>query len=648
MPEIKLLIIDDDEEDFMIVRDLLDDIALGTFIADWAGSYNAGAQLLSQNRHDLCLMDYKLGAGDGIELVRQAAGMGFTGPIILLSGVHHGAVDMQAVEAGAVDYLVKTDLTAAQLIRSIRYALARKEVEHERVERLKAEAENRSKSDFLAHLSHELRTPLSAILGFTELMLNSRPADATKAHLKVVHRNGKHLLGLLNDILDLSKIEAGKLDIEIQPVHLTSLLSDTYSLIHGSATDRNLNLAVEVSEPLPGVIHTDPTRLRQILINLLGNAIKFTDEGEVKLQVSMAGTGQGEQVQFVIEDTGIGIPPELCQTVFEPFVQSRQPHIESRAGTGLGLTISRQLVQRLGGDICLESRVGHGSRFIFTIDPGDIRSTPREPFQLQFDLSDEQLQHIPRLEGRVLVVDDLEDIRLLIGFFVEAAGLEVVFAANGSEALATIEDEQANGSSFDLILMDIHMPELGGMEAADRLRSRGFTNPIVALTAAHMKGDEENYLRSGFTAYLSKPIDQHRLHTCLTQFLPLQLPKTNARGDAVPLDDRSVLVVEDSEDALEATCALLQLMGWQPLTARDATEAMGVVQQCKPGRALVDLNLPDIDGYQLSEKLLAVHDDLEIIIASGEDVDRERARALRINKTILKPITLDSLKKALM
>ena len=233
-----MLIIDDDEEDYMIVRDLLDDIALGSFVTDWAGSYQAGAELLAKNQHDLCLMDFKLGAGDGIELVRRASELGFSGPIILLSGVHHGAVDMQAMEAGAVDYLVKTDLTATQLIRSIRYALARREVEMERVDRLKAEAENRSKSDFLAHLSHELRTPLSAILGFTELMLNSKPSADTLSHLQVVHRNGKHLLGLLNDILDLSKIEAGKLDMDIQAVYLASLISDTYSLIHGQAADR--------------------------------------------------------------------------------------------------------------------------------------------------------------------------------------------------------------------------------------------------------------------------------------------------------------------------------------------------------------------------------------------------------------------------
>lgn len=644
-----MLIIDDDEEDYMIVRDLLDDIALGSFVTDWAGSYQAGAELLAKNQHDLCLMDFKLGAGDGIELVRRASELGFSGPIILLSGVHHGAVDMQAMEAGAVDYLVKTDLTATQLIRSIRYALARREVEMERVDRLKAEAENRSKSDFLAHLSHELRTPLSAILGFTELMLNSKPSADTLSHLQVVHRNGKHLLGLLNDILDLSKIEAGKLDMDIQAVYLASLISDTYSLIHGQAADRNLALSIESSDPLPQRIFTDPTRLRQILINLLGNAIKFTDRGQVKLQISVVEGAAGEQIEFCVEDTGVGIPPAFSESVFEPFVQSRQSQMEARTGTGLGLTISRQLVERLGGTIRLESEVGKGSRFIFTIDPGDIRAVPRDQFSLQCDWPRDSVGSIPQFAGRVLVVDDLHDIRMLIGYFLEAAGLEVIFASNGREAINTVEAEGRDGRRFDLILMDIHMPELGGLEAADRLRRAGFDRPIVALTAAHMKGDEENYLKSGFTAYLSKPVDQHRLHVCLTQFLPPRPADPDGRAQSLSTGEHNkrVMVVEDSEDALQATCALLRLMGWEPITATDATEAVGVVQKLKPAKALIDLNLPDINGYQLSEKLLALDPTIQIIIASGEQVDPVKAAALEIRHIILKPITLDALRDAL-
>lgn len=215
MQNATLLIIDDDEDDFILVKDLLTDISKA-YVLDWAPTYEAGQILLQENRHDLCLMDYKLGAHDGIELLKFAHEVGFSGPVILLTGMHQIEVDRQALQAGAVDYLVKSNLNAEQLARAIRYALARNEVEKERVERLKAEAENRSKSEFLAHLSHELRTPLSAILGFTELLLNKSNNSENSAHLRIVHRNGKHLLGLLNDILDLSKIEAGKLEFEKQ------------------------------------------------------------------------------------------------------------------------------------------------------------------------------------------------------------------------------------------------------------------------------------------------------------------------------------------------------------------------------------------------------------------------------------------------
>src|SRR5690606_7136624 len=239
-------------------------------ILEWAPTFEAGQTLLQEDRHDLCLMDYKLGARDGIELLKFAHEIGFSGPIILLTGMHQIEVDRKALQAGAVDYLVKSKLSAEQLARAIRYALARREVERERVERLKAEAENRSKSEFLAHLSHELRTPLSAILGFTELLLNNNNDSESSSHLRIVHRNGKHLLGLLNDILELAKIEAGKLELEKQFVVFSAFLTDIYFLMQGAAIDKNLRLRIEAPHPLPVTIYTDPMRLRQVLLNLMG------------------------------------------------------------------------------------------------------------------------------------------------------------------------------------------------------------------------------------------------------------------------------------------------------------------------------------------------------------------------------------------
>ncbi|MDO3383507.1 response regulator [Gilvimarinus algae] len=638
MQDVKLLIVDDDEDDFLLARDLLDEITRGPYVLDWASSYEQGRQQLATNAHDLCLMDYKLGARDGIELLREAPELGYTGPIILLTGMHQGEVDMQALQAGAVDYLVKASLTAEQLARSIRYALARREMERERVERLRAEAENRSKSEFLAHLSHELRTPLSAILGFTELMINTNKDVESLAHLRVVHRNGKHLLGLLNDILDLSKIEAGKLELEIQPVFLSSFLTDVYFLMHGAAIDKSLRLRLDAPEPLPRKIFTDPTRLRQVLLNLLGNAIKFTERGEVSLKVEEVSVGGRPQLQFTVSDSGIGIRQESLETIFQPFVQSSDSYSEPRAGTGLGLAISRQLVNRLGGDIAVHSEPGKGSQFCFSIDVGDLAEVERRVFSMEFDVNRTAKATVPQLNGRVLVVDDLRDIRMLIGHFVQQAGLEVSYARNGEEALRLLTMDNPEQKPFDIVLMDIHMPVMDGHEAAQALRAQGFAQPLIALTAAHMKGDMNKCLESGFTAYLSKPVDQNRLHVALARYL------TDSAGDSEEAGAaKSILVVDDDPDALNATASLLEMLNWQVTTAADGQSALHTIEQAQPSLVLTDLNLPDINGYALAEQCHTLSPATRVVVLSGEPLDGERAFAAGIESGLLKPVSLSDL-----
>lgn len=643
MQTVKLLIVDDDEDDFLLTKELLGEINQN-YQLEWASSFEKGLSLLSENSHDLCLMDYKLGAQDGIALLRQAHDVGFSGPIILLTGIHRAEVDIQALEAGAVDYLVKAGLSAEQLARSIRYALARSDVEQERVERLKAEAENRAKSEFLAHLSHELRTPLSAILGFTELLINKSTDLESLAHLHIVHRNGKHLLGLLNDVLDLSKIEAGKLELEKQSVHLSSFLCDIYFLMQGAAIDKNLHLRVEAPEPLPAVIYTDPMRLRQILLNLLGNAIKFTNDGEVVLHIQRIKDEDQEKIAFTVSDTGVGISADVLELIFEPFVQSKDTYAHPRAGTGLGLTISKMLVARLGGEINVISEVGKGSEFGFTIDPGDLAQTASELLRLDFDLVNEKNTVIPRFSGRVLVVDDLRDIRLLIGHFVSLTGLEVMYANNGEEVLRLIDAEAAQGRSFDMVLMDIHMPVMNGYEAAKQLRARGFNLPLVALTAAHMKGDMNQCYESGFSSYLGKPVDQARLYECLANFL------ASASSDS-PADKKAkgqyILVVEDDPDALQAMAALLGLLGWQAITARDAAAALIKAKDYLPSILLLDINLPDMNGYVLAAQIRSLLPEARIIVASGEELDKVRATEAGITDFLLKPVSLEQLQKVL-
>lgn len=642
MQNVKLLIIDDDEDDFFLVKDLLADITQ-TCILDWASTYEAGQKLLQEDRHDLCLMDYKLGARDGIELLKFAHEVGFSGPIILLTGMNQIEVDRQALQAGAVDYLVKSKLSAEQLARAIRYALARCEVEREQVERLKAEAENRSKSEFLAHLSHELRTPLSAILGFTELLLNKSSDPESSSHLRIVHRNGKHLLGLLNDILDLSKIEAGKLELEKQPVSLSVFLTDIYFLMQGAAVDKNLRLRIAASNPLPVTVYTDPMRLRQILLNLMGNAIKFTHAGEVLLKIDWADEEQKNKIRFAVKDSGIGICEETLNVIFEPFVQSKNAQRHPRAGTGLGLTISKQLVERLGGNIHVSSVVGEGSEFSFTLPLEDSDCKETEILALNIESAIETNIEVPRFIGRVLVADDLRDIRMLIGHFVQMTGAEVVYAADGADVVRIVNAEKLSGKTFDLVLMDIHMPLMDGHQAAQQLRQEGFTLPLVALTAAHMKGDMDRCFESGFTAYLGKPLDQARLYNCLSRFLiPL-----NENTPVSPFT-KSILVVEDDADTLAAMKELLSLLGWQVFSAQNGVAALSEVDAHDLYAVLIDLNLPDMSGYFCAAKIRARNPKVRIIVASGEAIDAQRAAEAGVNESLLKPVSLAQLEAILV
>ena len=279
----KLLLVEDDEDDYILTCDYLEQLNSHTFDIEWVSDPQQAVNILSKNEHDICLLDYRLGASDGLVVLKEALSNGFDGPIIMLTGQSDDALDSAALDAGAVDYLVKNEMSSSRFARSIRYALARRDIEGERIERLKAEAENRSKDRFLAHLSHELRTPLSSILGYTELLMQSEFNQHASNELGVIYRNGKHLLSLLNDVLDLSKIAADKLEITCADVNLDSLMADVFTLMRVSALDKGLSLRFESLEPLPLVISVDATRLKQILINLINNAIKFNEQGEIRV-----------------------------------------------------------------------------------------------------------------------------------------------------------------------------------------------------------------------------------------------------------------------------------------------------------------------------------------------------------------------------
>jgi signal transduction histidine kinase/ActR/RegA family two-component response regulator len=388
----------------------------------------------------------------------------------------------------------------------------------------RAEQANQAKSEFLANMSHEIRTPMTAILGFTDLLLSQpRTVDEVRS-LNTIQRNGDNLLGLINDILDLSKIEAGRLDIERVAVDVRQLTTDVLALMRVRSSEKNLDMTVEWIGDPPRAVLGDPIRLRQVLINLVGNAIKFTEQGGVRIVVRAITLRDARQgLQFDVIDTGIGIDPEIAAKLFQPFSQADTSTTRRFGGTGLGLAICRRLARLMGGDIEALSEPGLGSTFRFYIEaptatiPEEGVKTPIEWPESQAERAAQRQQPLP---ARVLLAEDGLDNQRLISRLLTLAGANVEVVSDGVAAVQSALTAAENGAPYDLILMDMQMPSLDGYGATRQLRAQRYLGPIVALTAHAMSGDRERCLEAGCDDYLTKPIDRATLVAMLQRFTP--------------------------------------------------------------------------------------------------------------------------------
>ncbi|WP_372718458.1 ATP-binding protein [Novipirellula sp.] len=374
-----------------------------------------------------------------------------------------------------------------------------------------AQNANEAKSAFLANMSHEIRTPLNAVLGFTDVLRRGLVTNSDEAigHLNMIHNSGEHLLELINDILDLSKIEAGRLQVEMIDTNVQETITTVASVLQERAVEKNLEVHVEFNSPLPRIMQTDPTRLRQVITNLVGNAIKFTDEGAVKIVVDVVTEDDSAaMLKIAVVDSGIGMTPDQQSKIFQSFVQADSSTTRKYGGTGLGLSISRRLTEAMGGDLSVASEVNVGSTFTITlpVDPQAMEDviTPEEiqsqANQSHPDVSENGLIRLPALP--VLVVDDGEANRRLIELVLGRAGAIVTTAENGLEAIRLLSE-----SDYSLVLMDMQMPVLDGYTATRRLRECGVTTPIIALTGNAMKGDREKCIDAGCDDFLTKPVN---------------------------------------------------------------------------------------------------------------------------------------------
>jgi PAS domain S-box-containing protein len=408
--------------------------------------------------------------------------------------------------------------------------LASKTAELEHAREL-SEAANRSKSEFLANMSHEIRTPMTAILGYSDLLAN--PSLSTNDRLDGVQRirqNGRHLLAILNDILDISKIEAGKMTVERIECPVQEIVTEIAALMRPRATEKGLELRVEFAGRIPATVRSDPTRLRQILMNLTGNAIKFTERGGIRLVVGMSKSvpesgparAPSPRISFEVVDTGIGMTREQMGSVFRAFTQGDPSMARRFGGTGLGLTISRRLAEMLGGSISATSEPGRGTTFRVEIETGPLEGIAMIlPTQADLLARDEtvRVEELRTAAGGdclldgvyILLADDARDNRKIVSWHLRRAGANVDLAENGRMAMEAALRADLSGRSYDVVLMDMQMPELDGFAATKLLREKGFARPIIALTAHAMTGDREQCLAAGCNDYATKPIDPQEL-----------------------------------------------------------------------------------------------------------------------------------------
>ena len=573
----KIMIVDDEPLNVKIVRKHLANAGYTNFITTTDSKH--ALETMAHEKPGVVLLDVmmpEIGGLEMLERVRADRELANT-PVIIMTADGHRETMVKALKLGATDYVNKpldpTELVArvrnvllvkchqdqlreyandlegrvGELTRSealSRQYAAALEATNADLRHIRDEAEeaNRAKSEFLANMSHEIRTPMTAILGFADVLLGSVNRHADVEAAGTIKRNGEYLLELISDILDLSKIEAGKLKVERISCSPCQVLADVASMMRGRADARGLVLDLEYIGSIPETIQSDPVRLRQVLINLVGNAVKFTHRGSVRIAASCLRDAEDPKLQFDVIDTGIGMTQEQIANLFRPFIQADLSTTRRYGGTGLGLAISKRLAEALGGAIAVTSKAKEGSTFSLTVATGPLDGvrmlrSPRKTVAAAEKHVQAASQSRVRLDCRVLLVEDGPDNQRLISFLLRKAGAEVTTVENGKvalgQALATFpgwgrrHDDPTE--PFDVILMDMHMPVMDGYEATRRLRQEGYTDPIIALTAQATPQDIQRCLDVGCDAHMPKPVDRAKLLELVAQFARRESERANAR-----------------------------------------------------------------------------------------------------------------------
>lgn len=665
-----ILIVDDSEEDRELYKTFLESHKPSYRFYEAANAKDAVA-IYPTIRPDCVLLDYLLPDINGIEVLEELAKFSSILPVVVLTGKGDETLAVDIMKRGAQDYLPKRMLTAeslqrvvdstidrAGLLRTIEEQTLQLKKEKTNAERLRQRAEDakvraekasRSKSEFLATMSHEIRTPMNGIIGMTELLKYTPLDEKQKRYLATIQSSSDLLLTVINDILDFSKIESGELKLEHFPLILTAVVYEVFQLLSERANENQVELVLDCPEDTPYSIILDPVRLRQILFNLIGNAIKFTKNGHVLLRISTVRQVENTvTLRFNIEDTGIGIPKEKMSKLFKSFSQLDSSTTRKYGGTGLGLAICKKLVEMMGGTIGVKSQVGKGSVFWFEITAECYLYSAKSANSA-----------VASLKGKhILLVDDREISLSVLSQYLEHYGVQPECALSGQEALRKLENAHKNGTPFEVAVVDYLMPEMDGemlnrmvREAPERYGKPEF----ILLTAVGKRTEFDSLVSAGFCSYLLKPIYPHILVDAIikgieqhTRSMPPPVELTiRSTNNAIPQFSAHILVVEDFKPNQEVAEYILTQMGCTLEFSLNGQDAIDRLQQ--PDKSAFDLifmdyQMPVLNGIEATRLIRkqAWGRDLVIIAMTAAAIDSDKDLCLNagMNDYLTKPIRI--------